>query len=44
MILKYGNQTVDFYTKIQSLIKISPYREKALRDVPMMITAYQNVL
>jgi NH3-dependent NAD+ synthetase len=33
MILKYGNQTVDFYTKIQSLIKISPYREKALRDV-----------
>jgi len=33
MILKYGNQTVDFYTKIQSLISISPYKEKALTDV-----------
>ena len=33
MILKYGNQTVDFYTKIQSLIEISPYRDKALNDV-----------
>ena len=33
MILKYGNQTVDFYTKIQSLIEISPYRDRALRDV-----------
>ena len=33
MILKYGNQTVDFYTKIQSLIEISPYRDRALSDV-----------
>jgi 7-cyano-7-deazaguanine synthase in queuosine biosynthesis len=33
MILKYGNQTVDFYTKIQSLIEISPYKDRALRDV-----------
>ncbi len=33
MILKYGNQIVDFYTKIQSLINISPYKEKALTDV-----------
>jgi hypothetical protein len=33
MILKYGNQTVDFYTKIQSLIEISPYKKRALTDV-----------
>ena len=33
MILKYGNQTVDFYTKIQSLIEISPYRDRALDHV-----------
>ncbi len=33
MILKYGNQTVDFYTKIQSLISISPYKQRALTDV-----------
>ena len=33
MILKYGNQTVDFYTKIQSLIEISPYRDRALKHV-----------
>ena len=33
MILKYGNQTVDFYTKIQSLIEISPWKDGALNDV-----------
>ena len=33
MILKYGNQTVDFYTKIQSLIEISPWKDRALKDV-----------
>ena len=33
MILKYGNQTVDFYTKIQSLIEISPDRKRALDHV-----------
>jgi len=33
MILKYGNQTVDFYTKIQSLIQTSPWKDRALTDV-----------
>ena len=33
MILKYGNQTVDFYTKIQSLIAMSISKDKALNDV-----------
>jgi len=33
MHITYGNQTVEFYTKIKSLVEKSPYKENCLKDI-----------